>query len=125
MPTLHALGLASLLALAGCGGQTDRPADTGQPARAGTLDASQVPEALRSLIPIALEWGIGDDVDRNRKVDAASPEARERLRQALAPHQARITAWLDSFGQDPMSDEAAAFMYAQLALDEIDASEGR
>ncbi len=124
MPKLPILGLASLLALAGCG-NTDRSADTGQPAGAVTLDPSKVPEALRSLIPIVQEWGIGDDVDRNHKVDAASAEARERLRQALTPHQTRITAWLDSFGQGPLSDEAAAFMYAQLALDEIDASEGR
>lgn len=31
----------------------------------------------------------------------------------------RITAWLDSFRGNPMSDEAAAFMYLQLAIEEM------
>jgi hypothetical protein len=48
-----------------------------------------------------------------------TPAEREELRAAVAPVHATITAWLDSFGQGAMSDEAAAFMYMQLALEEI------
>ncbi len=49
----------------------------------------------------------------------ASAADRGALQQAIAPHQARITAWLDSFGTNPLSDEAAAFMYLQLAVEEM------
>jgi len=83
------------------------------------LDATKVPEELRPLVPLAERWGIGDDVDRNAKVDRATPEERTELRSALAPLDSRITEWLNSFGQGAMTDEAAAFMYMQLALEEM------
>lgn len=89
------------------------------------LDSSDVPAHLQHLIPLAERWGFGDDVDRTTKVDGATPAEREELRAALAPHQAQITAWLDSFGQGVMSDEAAAFMYMQLALQEMPAGSAR
>lgn len=83
------------------------------------LDANNVPEDLRHLVPHAARWGIGDDVDRNAAVDHATPAERAELERAIAPTEARITAWLDSFRQQPMTDEAAAFMYMQLALEEM------
>jgi hypothetical protein len=69
-------------------------------------------------VRIAERWGIGDDVDRNAKVDGATPEERDELRTAVEPHQRRITEWLNSF-QGQLSDEAGAFMYMQLALEEM------
>ena len=100
------------------------PPDSGARAPAGSaaaeqLDPARVPADLQHLVPLAREWGIGDDVDRSAKVGRATPADRERLRAALKPYQTRITAWLDSFGQGRMSDEAAAFMYMQLALEEM------
>jgi hypothetical protein len=83
------------------------------------LDSQAVPAELRHLIPLAQEWGIGDDVDRAAKVDGATPAQRAELRRAVGPHQTRITQWLDSFGQGEMSPEAAAFMYLQLAIEEM------
>jgi hypothetical protein len=71
------------------------------------------------LIPLARQWGIGDDVERLAKVDGATSAERAELRRAVAPHQARITQWLDSFGQGLMSQEAATFMYMQLAIEEM------
>ncbi len=58
-------------------------------------------------------------MERADYVEQATAADREALREAVRPHQARITAWLDSFGADPMSDEAAAFMYMQLAIEEM------
>jgi hypothetical protein len=96
-------------------------ADTPQPgaATATRLDANNVPADLRHLVPLAERWGIGDDVDRNAAVDRATPAERAELERAVAPVHDRITAWLNSFGQQPMPDEAAAFMYMQLALEEM------
>jgi hypothetical protein len=56
------------------------------------LDPGKVPADLRDLLPLAQRWGIGDDVDR---------------------------AWLDTFKPGTMTDEAAAFMYAQLAIEDM------
>ncbi|MGD2218011.1 MAG: hypothetical protein PVJ64_14735, partial [Gemmatimonadales bacterium] len=82
-------------------------------------DPQNVPASLRHLTPLAEKWGIGDDVIRLDCVDAASEAERQELRDALAEPHDEITAWLDSFGNRPMSDEAAAFMYMQLALAEM------
>ncbi len=96
---------------------SERPATVSAVAAPG-LDPQQVPDDLRHLVPIAERWGISDDVDRNAKVDGATPEERDELRTALRPHRERITEWLNSF-QGQLSDEAGAFMYMQLAVEEM------
>jgi hypothetical protein len=121
------LVLFGATALAACGtdGPRERAPRAADPpaaateARAQRLDPEQVPADLRHLVPMAERWGIGDDVDRVAKGDRATAAEREELQAAVEPHHARITAWLDSFGQGQMSDEAAAFMYMQLALTEM------
>lgn len=124
VPTPKLLALALVLGLptvGACGGSPDS-ADSARPPQASAtppLDPQNVPADLRHLVPLAQEWGIGDDVERAAKVDAATSAQRDELRQALEPHQTRITQWLDSFGQGLMSQEAASFMYTQLALEEM------
>lgn len=119
----HALFmLLASASLGACGSENagDLPA-AGSSAAAQRLNPDQVPEDLRHLVPLAEKWGIGDDVDRNAKVDSSTPAERSELRAAITPASSSITTWLDSFGKDPMSDEAAAFMYMQLALEEMPA----
>ena len=120
-PSLVTLCLTAALALAGCGSAADDTSQEASSSGATTvkLNVTNVPEDLRHLVPLAERWGIGDDVDRNAAVDRATPAEREELERAIAPSDARITAWLDSFRQQPMTDEAAAFMYMQLALEEM------
>ena len=117
------LMIAACAALVACG---ETKGTAGGAAGGGSeapleLDASKVPEDLRSLVPLAARWGIGDDVDRNAKVDRATDAERAELKNAVDPLSTRITAWLDSFPVGSMSDEAAAFMYMQLALEEMTA----
>jgi hypothetical protein len=83
------------------------------------IDPAHVPEDLRDLIPIAEEWGIGDDVIRGDYGESASQEQRERFKAALTGRTARVTEWLDSFGSEPMSEEAGTFIYMLEALDEM------
>jgi hypothetical protein len=114
------LVLLSFFALAACGseGAGNRTVATNGDV-AQRLDSAAVPVDLRHLVPLAERWGIGDDVDRNDRVRSATAAEREELQSAITPLYARITAWLDSFGGGAMSDEAAAFMYMQLALEEM------
>jgi hypothetical protein len=117
-------------ALAACG--TDQPGEgsgrAGDSQHAVTqagaprLDPGRVPSDLRHLLPMAERWGIGDDVDRIARVDRSTPAEREELRAAVEPHHERITAWLNSLVIGQMSDEAGAFMYMQLALEEMHAA---
>lgn len=106
-------------ALAACGAENVHERATAFGTVEQRLDSAAVPADLRHLVRHAERWGIGDDVDRNDKVRRATAAEREELRSAITPLYARITAWLDSFGGGAMSDEAAAFMYMQLALEEM------
>jgi hypothetical protein len=113
--------LLSLTLPAACGGSSDSrdPAPPAQTSAVLVLNAQNVPPDLRPLIPLAEQWGIGDDLQRVAKVDGATPAQRAGLRRAVTPYQARITQWLDSFGSGLMSEEAVAFMYMQLAIEEM------
>ena len=78
-----------------------------------------MPADLRDLVSFAQRWGVGDDVARSEQIQKATAAERSELRAAFGPRQGRITAWLDSFGQGAMPAEAAAFMYTQLAIEEM------
>jgi len=84
------------------------------------LDPEKVPEHLREFLPLAEKWGIGDDIIRYDFEQKASEEEKQAFKSALSGRMTEITKWLDSFEVGkPMSDEAACFMYMQLALDEM------
>ncbi len=107
--------------MSGC--SSDRSEQIGereqQPTSTYELQADEVPRQLRHLVPFAQRWGIGDDVGRAEFIERSSAAERQALIRAITPHQREITAWLDSFGTRPMTDEAAAFMYMQLAVEEM------
>ncbi len=85
-----------------------------------SLNASKVPSDLADLVPLAEKWGINDDVIRNDFQSKSSDADKQALVKALTGRNDRITKWLDSQPKDgAMSDEAAAFMYMQLGLDEM------
>lgn len=85
------------------------------------LDPAKVPASLRGLVPLAEYWGIGDDVLREMMQEGESPAKKKAMADAVTPHNAAITAWLDGLRTgEPMSDEAAAFMYMQLGLTELE-----
>lgn len=89
------------------------------------LNPARVPGELRAVVPFAERWGIGDDAIREAALDAATDEEKSEFAAAVNPYNARITKWLDSFPQGSgMSDEAAAFMFMQSALDELGLYEG-
>ncbi len=114
--------IAAMLAALVIGCAPDRPEGNGEDVSAEStydLQAEGVPVNLRQLIPLAEKWGIGDDVERGEFIEAASAEERQALLKAITPRQQEITAWLDTFGTNPLSDEAAAFLYMQLAVEEM------
>ena len=110
---------AVLLSCAPGADDSPRSGATTETRTATRLNPDRVPAELRHLVHLAERWGIGDDVERIAAVDRATPAERAELEQAVTPVSDRITAWLDSFGQTVMPDEAAAFMYMQLALEEM------
>jgi hypothetical protein len=83
------------------------------------LNPQRVPKHLRDLLPIATKWGIGDDIIRDDFHHKTSENEKKELGELLSGRGQAINEWLDSFGNNPMPPEAAAFMYMMLGLDEM------
>lgn len=83
------------------------------------LSMKNVPDEFRDLVPLALKWGIGDDALRGDVTDAATDADKLELVSALTGKLGAINRWIDSFPEDAMTDEAAAFMYMGEAIEEI------
>jgi hypothetical protein len=117
-----ALLLPAVLAVHACR-PAGREAASGEGSGAAAvvrLDPAKVPADLRDLTPLAEKWGIGDDIDRPQLFESVSESEIAALVRALEGRRERIDAWLNSFDPgEPMSDEAAAFMYMLEGLDEI------
>ncbi len=84
------------------------------------FDVDRVPEPLRSLAPWALRLGVGDDHCRGWLVGRLKAAEREELRRRAEDHAGAIQRWLDSFPAGSMPEEAAAFMYLMLGVEEMD-----
>ena len=84
------------------------------------ISPERVPQNLRDLIPIAEKWGINDDIIRDDFEENASQEDKDDFVAALKGRTKDVTRWLDSLAEgQPMSDEAAHFMFMLEALDEM------
>ena len=84
------------------------------------LDPQRVPPGLGDVTPWAMRFGVGDDVCRSRLMESMGTDERAVMLGVLEEHAADIHAWLDSFGDESMASEAAAFMYLLLGADETD-----
>lgn len=61
----------------------------------GTLNAERIPQALRTLIPVAEKWGIPDDVTRSARVKSASVHELALLVEAVdSVSDADLYGWL-------------------------------
>jgi hypothetical protein len=79
--------------------------------RYGPLDPGRVPATLHHLIPAAEQWGIGDDIMRERVAKTMSESERAYLKAELKRVQLDLYGWLggpDSNGPR-YSDEYLAF----------------
>ena len=83
------------------------------------LDPEKVPQELRDLVPLAEKWGIGDDIMRYDFGIKASMEEKQELSDKFNNRHELIRNWLNEFGDAKlMTDEAAAYMYMAIAVDE-------
>lgn len=84
------------------------------------LNPSNVPASLVVLLPIAEEWGIGDDFERDTRVHAAKRTQLEELVHSIdAISDEDLYGWLsgpESFNQNP-SEEYLAITNLTMAID--------
>ena len=86
------------------------------------VDPQKLPEDLRPLVPLLLEWGKSDDVDRADLIQAAETDLLQQLVDRGRPHLTRIAQFLgqtevqDSREAAALDDLAQAVMEAQQEL---------
>ena len=80
-------------------------ADTDQQL-AESVNTGKVPPSLRVLIPYAKKYSVGDDLLRSQLGDGLSNREKKELIAVVAPLLPDINTFLDSFGDDPLNDEA-------------------
>ena len=79
------------------------------------VDLSRLPADLQPLVPFIREWSVSDDVGRYDRIEAASSEDLERLRDAFDPHWDAINAYLDENIESEEPYEATALDSASQA----------
>ena len=57
------------------------------------LNPANIPPEFRHLLPLACEWSIGDDVELDAYIAAASQEAKQQFVAAFKPHFDGIWKW--------------------------------
>jgi hypothetical protein len=82
------------------------------------FDESRVPAALRSLVPLARQLGVGDDACRGWFIRKLPAPERRAAKILIAERAAAIDAWLETRVQ-PYDGEAAAFFWLREAGEEL------
>lgn len=84
------------------------------------LDLTKVPPTLHCLIPLAMEWGISDDYDREEKVSqATTAELRALVSSIDNISDEDLYGWLEgpeSYSDTP-SNEYVVFTCFTIAID--------
>ncbi|MES9977139.1 MAG: hypothetical protein ABW107_00135 [Candidatus Thiodiazotropha sp. 6PLUC5] len=83
------------------------------------LLVNNVPTEFQALLPLAIKWGIGDDAIRGEVTEAATEIEKLELASSLSGKLGAIDKWIDSFPEDLLSDDAAAFMFMIEAVEEL------
>lgn len=59
-----------------------------------TLNASNVPAALHSLVPLAEQFGVSDDLMRADMLSKCTADSLQSMRSAVHDHEDALTEWL-------------------------------
>jgi hypothetical protein len=85
------------------------------------VDLSLLPPDLASLAPLIRRYAVGDDVERTRRLEVATPDELLELEQAAAPHWDAVNAYLDANMERPGAPEQDVALvldgFAQAALE--------
>lgn len=65
-----------------------------------------IPEQLRPLVPLIKKYGIPDDTEREQLIEGMKTNKKKQLIETVSPYMSEINKFLDSFKEDPLSEEA-------------------
>ena len=82
------------------------------------MSATQMPDEVRALLPLARVWGIADDIERSLKVEDASPQDLRELVERAAAAEPGVYAWLEAAAADPSDPDYVPIATLTMAADE-------
>ncbi|HWW41549.1 hypothetical protein, partial [Pedobacter sp.] len=65
-----------------------------------------IPNNLRPLFPLFKKWSISDDVEREQLIEEISDLQKKKLVSTVGPLMKEINDFLDSFKNQPLTEEA-------------------
>jgi hypothetical protein len=82
-----------------------------------SLDINKIPEKLRELFPLAKEWAIGDDLEREAYMASVPLQQKKEFVDAVMPKMEELEAYHQKHQNDiPVPDEVVLFdMMAEAA----------
>jgi hypothetical protein len=87
------------------------------------IDESKIPAEVLTLLPLAREWSISDDVELEAYIAAASEQKRREFFEAFRPHFPSLAKWnRDSAHLVPQPDELVLFDIAANAAATVGSS---
>ena len=82
------------------------------------MNVNNIPEKLRSILPMVKHWGIEDDGLRDEKVYSANPDELKGLVELYTDERAELLdKWLGDDGTDPSTEEYQKFSAFYMALE--------
>jgi hypothetical protein len=83
------------------------------------FNLQQVPKPLQKLVPLARQYGVGDDPCRAYFLSKISKQNRKRILQEVEPHFDAIDRWIKTFEAGRLPPEAVAFFWLLEAIEEM------
>lgn len=71
-----------------------------------TIFDKNIPDSLKHLVPLLKKWSIADDVEREELIKETGRRQKEKLIVTVYPFMGEINSFLDSFKDQPLSEEA-------------------
>lgn len=71
-----------------------------------SISSKGVPESLKPLIPLLKKYSISDDAEREQLIMEMKQKEKVKLINSVQPFFEEINAYLDSFKENPLSEEA-------------------
>jgi len=82
-----------------------------------SIDPTRVPEEFRHLVPLAIEWSIGDDCELDEYIANQSKEILTAVTAAFDPHFRGLQEWSEAnCNVVPQPDEIVLFDTATNAI---------
>jgi hypothetical protein len=86
------------------------------------ISVERIPGNLQPLIPLIKKYSISDDLEREQLIEGMKKTEIKKLIEQVSPYMKDINSFLDSFKDQPLTEEAALIGYLAELVTELQQS---